>query len=187
MRVPRTNAAVSKVHTLFNCCILGKVYFQPLKGRGWKTRRVCLTQTRLLTYARSAHQCSSFQSSHFVQLLHFREGLFSATERARLKNTSSLLCANLGIICARSAHECNSLQSWNFVRLLHFKEGKNMLTIRNVSKTYGRSAGKAVDNLSFEAKSGEIFGFLGPNGAGKTTTIKMITGVTIFYCNHGSF
>ena len=89
MRVPRTNAAVSKVHTLFNCCILGKV--------------------------------------------------------------------------------------------------KNMLTIRNVSKTYGRSAGKAVDNLSFEAKSGEIFGFLGPNGAGKATTIKMTTGVTIFYCNQGSF
>ncbi len=52
-----------------------------------------------------------------------------------------------------------------------------MLTIRNVSKTYGRSAGKAVDSLSFEAKTGEIFGFLGPNGAGKTTTIKMITGV----------
>ena len=52
-----------------------------------------------------------------------------------------------------------------------------MLTIQNVSKTYGQSAGKAVDNLSFEAKSGEIFGFLGPNGAGKTTTIKIITGV----------
>ena len=52
-----------------------------------------------------------------------------------------------------------------------------MLTIQNVSKTYGRSAGKAVDNLSFEATTGEIFGFLGPNGAGKTTTIKMITGV----------
>ena len=56
-------------------------------------------------------------------------------------------------------------------------EGENMLTVQNVSKTYGRSAAKAVDNLSFEAKSGEIFGFLGPNGAGKTTTIKMITGV----------
>ena len=52
-----------------------------------------------------------------------------------------------------------------------------MLTIRNVSKTYGSSAEKAVDNLSFEVKPGEIFGFLGPNGAGKTTTIKMITGI----------
>lgn len=52
-----------------------------------------------------------------------------------------------------------------------------MLSIRNVSKTYGHSARKAVDDLSFEAQGGEIFGFLGPNGAGKTTSIKMITGV----------
>ncbi|MFX1571770.1 MAG: ATP-binding cassette domain-containing protein [Promethearchaeota archaeon] len=35
----------------------------------------------------------------------------------------------------------------------------------------------AVDNISFEVKKGEIFGFLGPNGAGKTTTIRMMTGV----------
>ena len=36
---------------------------------------------------------------------------------------------------------------------------------------------KAVDDVSFEVKRGEIFGFLGPNGAGKTTTIRMMTGV----------
>ena len=35
----------------------------------------------------------------------------------------------------------------------------------------------AVDDISFEVKEGEIFGFLGPNGAGKTTTIRMMTGV----------
>ena len=34
----------------------------------------------------------------------------------------------------------------------------------------------AVDNLSFEVRTGEILGFLGPNGAGKSTTMKMITG-----------
>jgi ABC-2 type transport system ATP-binding protein len=34
----------------------------------------------------------------------------------------------------------------------------------------------AVDNISFEVETGEIFGFLGPNGAGKTTTIKILTG-----------
>lgn len=34
----------------------------------------------------------------------------------------------------------------------------------------------AVDNLTFEAKSGEIIGFLGPNGAGKTTTMRLILG-----------
>ncbi|MEJ2240882.1 MAG: ATP-binding cassette domain-containing protein [Candidatus Bathyarchaeota archaeon] len=35
----------------------------------------------------------------------------------------------------------------------------------------------AVDNISFDVKNGELFGFLGPNGAGKTTTIRMLTGV----------
>lgn len=46
--------------------------------------------------------------------------------------------------------------------------------IQNLSKRYGPQ--KAVDNLSFEVKTGEILGFLGPNGAGKSTTMKMITG-----------
>ena len=35
----------------------------------------------------------------------------------------------------------------------------------------------AVDRVSFDVPTGEIFGFLGPNGAGKTTTIKMLTGL----------
>jgi ABC-2 type transport system ATP-binding protein len=35
---------------------------------------------------------------------------------------------------------------------------------------------RAVDGISFEVGSGEIFGYLGPNGAGKTTTIRMLTG-----------
>ncbi len=35
---------------------------------------------------------------------------------------------------------------------------------------------RAVDDICFRVKSGEIFGFLGPNGAGKTTTIRMLTG-----------
>lgn len=47
------------------------------------------------------------------------------------------------------------------------------LKINDLSKTYGHQ--KAVDNISFEVKSGEIVGFLGPNGAGKTTTMKMLT------------
>ena len=47
------------------------------------------------------------------------------------------------------------------------------IQIRNLSKSYG--AQKAVDNISFEVKTGEVLGFLGPNGAGKTTTMKMIT------------
>ncbi len=48
-----------------------------------------------------------------------------------------------------------------------------MLKVENVTKYYGDF--KAVDNLSFEVKPGEIFGLLGVNGAGKTTTFRMIT------------
>ena len=47
------------------------------------------------------------------------------------------------------------------------------ISIKNVSKLYGNQ--KAVNNISFEIKSGEVVGFLGPNGAGKSTTMKMIT------------
>ena len=52
-----------------------------------------------------------------------------------------------------------------------------MLKLNGISKSYNKGAIKAVDNVSLDIKSGEIFGFLGPNGAGKTTTIKMIVGL----------
>lgn len=48
------------------------------------------------------------------------------------------------------------------------------IKINNLTKSYGPQ--RAVDNISFEVRTGEILGFLGPNGAGKTTTMKMITG-----------
>ncbi|MCQ2376232.1 MAG: ATP-binding cassette domain-containing protein [Salinivirgaceae bacterium] len=48
------------------------------------------------------------------------------------------------------------------------------VVIKNLTQKYGNQY--AVDNLSFEVKTGEIVGFLGPNGAGKTTTMKAITG-----------
>lgn len=47
------------------------------------------------------------------------------------------------------------------------------IAVRNLVKFYGRE--KAVNNISFDVKTGEILGFLGPNGAGKTTTMKIIT------------
>ena len=48
------------------------------------------------------------------------------------------------------------------------------ITVKNLTKIYGEQ--RAVDNISFTVKKGEIVGFLGPNGAGKSTTMKMITG-----------
>jgi len=47
------------------------------------------------------------------------------------------------------------------------------IKVQNLTKKYGVQ--RAVDDISFEVKTGEILGFLGPNGAGKTTTMKMIT------------
>lgn len=51
----------------------------------------------------------------------------------------------------------------------------DILEAKNLSKQFGKL--KAVDNVSFGLKEGEILGFLGPNGAGKTTTIQMLLGV----------
>jgi len=45
--------------------------------------------------------------------------------------------------------------------------------VSQLTKTFGNQ--KAIDNISFEAKKGEIVGFLGPNGAGKSTTMKIAT------------
>jgi ABC-2 type transport system ATP-binding protein len=47
------------------------------------------------------------------------------------------------------------------------------IRIENLTKKYGGQ--RAVDDISFEVKTGEVVGFLGPNGAGKTTTMRMIT------------
>ncbi len=51
-----------------------------------------------------------------------------------------------------------------------------MIKAEHLSMIYGKGP-KAVDNLSFEIRPGEIVGFAGPNGAGKTTVIKMLTGI----------
>jgi ABC-2 type transport system ATP-binding protein len=48
-----------------------------------------------------------------------------------------------------------------------------MIAVNGVTKVFGLQ--KAVNNISFTARPGEILGFLGPNGAGKSTTMKMIT------------
>lgn len=53
-----------------------------------------------------------------------------------------------------------------------------MLKITHLTKTYGEK--KAVDDLSLEIASGEIYGFIGHNGAGKTTTLKSVVGIQQF-------
>ncbi len=50
-----------------------------------------------------------------------------------------------------------------------------ILQVRNISKVIGKRL--IVNDLSFEVRPREVFGFLGPNGAGKTTTIRMLVGL----------
>jgi ABC-type multidrug transport system ATPase subunit len=53
---------------------------------------------------------------------------------------------------------------------------ESILSINGLTKHFGKI--KAVNNVSFEVKSGQVFGMLGPNGSGKTTTLGMLMGVT---------
>ena len=55
------------------------------------------------------------------------------------------------------------------------KETKYAIVTENLTKKFGDFT--AVDNISFEVRRGEIFGFLGANGAGKTTAMKMLSGL----------
>jgi len=52
-----------------------------------------------------------------------------------------------------------------------------MIQFDHVVKQYGKSAARAVDDLSLKVEKGKIFGFIGPNGAGKTTSIRLLTGI----------
>ena len=52
---------------------------------------------------------------------------------------------------------------------------ENAVEVTNLTKCFNGLV--AIDDISFDVKVGELFGFLGPNGAGKTTTIRMLTGV----------
>ncbi|EOO15022.1 MULTISPECIES: ABC transporter ATP-binding protein [Bacillus] len=50
-----------------------------------------------------------------------------------------------------------------------------ILSVRDLKKVIGKKT--LVEEISFDVKQGEVFGFLGPNGAGKTTTIRMLVGL----------
>ena len=55
--------------------------------------------------------------------------------------------------------------------------GENSVAVEHLVKRFGDFT--AVDDISFEARKGEIFGFLGPNGAGKSTTIRVLCGLLV--------
>ena len=56
-----------------------------------------------------------------------------------------------------------------------------VVSVRGLTKVFkdfwGRAKARAVDNVDFEVRRGEVFGLLGPNGSGKSTTVKLILGL----------
>ena len=58
---------------------------------------------------------------------------------------------------------------------------ENVIVVRGLTKVFkdfwGRPKARAVDNVDFEVRRGEVFGLLGPNGSGKSTTVKMLLGL----------
>ncbi|MHA1520911.1 MAG: ABC transporter ATP-binding protein [Promethearchaeota archaeon] len=63
----------------------------------------------------------------------------------------------------------------NAEKMEKMEEMENMVVVDHLVKHFDEV--KAVDDISFNIKKGEIFGLLGPNGAGKTTTVKLMLGL----------
>src|SRR5881409_2476271 len=59
--------------------------------------------------------------------------------------------------------------------------GEIVVSVRGLTKVFkdfwGRPKARAVDNVDFEVRRGEVFGLLGPNGSGKSTTVKLLLGL----------
>jgi ABC-2 type transport system ATP-binding protein len=59
--------------------------------------------------------------------------------------------------------------------------GEVIVSVRGLTKVFkdfwNRPKARAVDNVDFEVRRGEVFGLLGPNGSGKSTTVKMLVGL----------
>ena len=61
------------------------------------------------------------------------------------------------------------------------RAGEPVVSVRGLTKVFkdfwGRPKARAVDNVDFEVRRGEVFGLLGPNGSGKSTTVKLMLGL----------
>jgi len=83
---------------------------------------------------------------------------------------------SIEITCSK----CNTKGIFSFKEDNSYKKqnsGPFAIDVKNLEFSYPKSKKKAINNVSFSIKKGEIFGFLGPNGAGKTTTQKIIIGL----------
>ncbi len=85
--------------------------------------------------------------------------------------TKDLESAFVGLLAGDGAGERSGLE----IPPLDVQDGPPAIVAKGLTRRFGDFT--AVDNVSFEIRRGEIFGFLGSNGCGKTTTMKMLTGL----------
>src|SRR5690349_15568899 len=77
--------------------------------------------------------------------------------------------------------ELNKLQTPPAAETAAAASADLVVAVRGLTKIFkdfwGRPKARAVDNVSFEVRRGEVFGLLGPNGSGKSTTVKLLLGL----------
>jgi len=86
----------------------------------------------------------------------------------------SLMKPDLGRVLGTSASQANTDIDEGLLARHDDKAGQNILTVNNLSKSYGGL--KAANDLSFSVRNGELLGIIGPNGAGKTTLFNLLNG-----------
>jgi len=86
----------------------------------------------------------------------------------------SLMKPNLGRVLGTSASQANTDIDEGLLARHDDKAGQNILTVNNLSKSYGGL--KAANDLSFSVRNRELLGIIGPNGAGKTTLFNLLNG-----------
>jgi len=74
-----------------------------------------------------------------------------------------------------ACQSCYNIEKVTFENIESSTSNKSIVQINNLSKKYKDTL--ALNNVSFDIKKGEIFGYIGPNAAGKTTTIKILVGL----------